>query len=132
VNRYCQLSVAKGVLIALLATSLPISAKRLVIEGDARFVDGKPIPIGTIYVQELQHRKGDMPASRMLTLGTTSLDGTFELVIDDVKGDLFVALIGDHCSWLGAQELISRKELDMLEDRRLTLSAERELCDKYP
>lgn len=123
-------SASKAMLIAGLAISMRVEARSLIVAGDARLTDGEPVSVGTIYLQELLPREGAMPASRMLTLGTTGRDGKFEFEVDGIDGDLFVKLIADHCSWLGAQKLVTKKELGTQARIEIMLSTERDVCEK--
>ena len=117
-----------AIAIAAIAMASPLSAKRLVVNGEAKLTDGSPIPIGTVYTQELRRRKHAMPEPRLLKLGTTSAQGKFVLELDDLDGDLFVKLINDRCDWLGAQTLIKEEELRSRDEIEVVLVAERDVC----
>ena len=119
-------------LMSVLAFSNVVPAKGLIVSGVATFVDGKPIPIGTVYVQSLRRRLNAMPETRLLGLGTTSLNGDFEIEVENVRGDVYVKLIDDHCSWLGGYAMVWENERKSRNAIRVEIQSERDVCETAP
>ncbi len=127
-----RLTLAAWLLTAAVSAPGAAAAKQLIVSGEAKFVDGEPIAIGTVYLQELRPRRHRMPQSRLLTLGTTGHDGRFQLETSGVDGDLYIKLIADHCSWLGGQQLIRYETLRSREKIHVVITSERDACAASP
>lgn len=92
-------------------TLVGVQASSIAVRGVARLEDGSPAAIGTVLVTELIPQSHAMPLPRIRTRTITDRNGRFTLSIDNVKGDLSIELIDDHCQWRDGYVIVKHHEV---------------------